>query len=198
MRGEGFLEGAGAEEAGVHMRAELLEVGEGHVVQFDAAFEGEADGAADVLMREPEGDALVDEVGGGSHGVEIAVGGGVRHAVGLEGERGGKGGEEREDAEEGFDGVEDGFLRLLEVLVVRERQALDEGGEGLGVAEQAGGLATEKLGEVGIFLLRHGGGAGGEALGQVDKGVLGGGEEDDLFGEAREVEAKGGGDLGEL
>ena len=35
-------------------------------------FEAEADGVADVLVGFAEGDALVGEVGGGGHGVEVA------------------------------------------------------------------------------------------------------------------------------
>ena len=41
-------------------------------VQFDGPVEAEADGIADVLMGFAERDALVDEIGGCGHGVEIA------------------------------------------------------------------------------------------------------------------------------
>ena len=54
---------------------------------------------------------------------------------------------------------------------------------------EAADLGANQLGEVGIFLLRHGAGAGGEGLGQIDEAELGGGVEGDFFGEAAGVEA---------
>ena len=116
----------------------------------------------------------------------------------AEGERAGEVGEDAEQAGEGVGDVEDLLLAFLEVLVVGEGQAFDEGGERGGGAEQAGGFAAGELGEVGVLLLRHGGAAGGEGFGEVDEAELGGGVEGELFGEARDVEAEGGGGLREV
>ena len=120
------------------------------------------------------------------------------HAGEAELEGAGEGGEDGEDAGEGVGYVEDVLLAFLEVFVVGEGQAFDERGEGGGGAEQAGGFAAGEFGEVGVLLLRHRGGAGGEGFGEVDEAELGGGVEGELFGEAGDVEAEGGGGLGEV
>ncbi len=67
---------------------------EGERVEFDALFEREADGVADLLVRGAEGNAFVDEVSGRGHGVEIAGLRGVVHALAIELERGGEAGDE--------------------------------------------------------------------------------------------------------
>ncbi len=67
-----------------------------------------------------------------------------------------------------------------------------------GGAERACGFAAGEFGEVGVLLLRHRGGAGGEGLGEFDEVELSGGVEGDLFGEARDVQAERAGGLGEV
>ncbi len=94
----------------------------------------------------------------------------------------------REHERNKFDG-KDRLLGLLHVLIVGERQAFELQRDGLRGAVDASDLGADELGEVGIFLLRHGAGAGGEGLGQGDEIELRGGEERDLFGETAEVKA---------
>ena len=119
-------------------------------------------------------------------------------SVEAELEGAGEGGEDAEESGDGVGDVEDWLLAFLEVFVVGEREAFDEGGECGGCAEQAGGFAADEFGEVGVLLLRHRGGAGGEGFGEVDEAELGGGVEGELFGEAGDVEAEGGDGLGEV
>src|SRR5437764_13359824 len=109
-------------------------------------FEAESHGVADVLMRLSEGNALVGEVGGRGHGVEVAGLGGGLHAVEAELEGAGEGGENAEHSGDGVGRVEDGLLAFLKVFVVGEWEALDEGGEGDGRAEEASGLAAYEFG----------------------------------------------------
>ena len=59
-----------------------------------------------------------------------------------------------------------------------------------GGAVEAGGFAAEEFGEVGVFLLRHGGGAGRKGFGEVEEVELGSRVEGQLFGEAGDVQAE--------
>ena len=148
---------------------ELLQVGQGDGVEFEVFVEAEADGVADDLVGFAEGHALVGEIGGRGHRVEVAGFGGALHNTEAELEGAGEVGQDAEQAGEGVGDVEDLLLAFLEVFVVGEREAFDEGGEGGGGAEEAGGFAAGELGEVGVLLLRHRGGAGGEGFGEVDE-----------------------------
>ncbi len=87
-------------------------------------------------MCSAEGDALVGEVRGGRHGVEVAGFGCGLHAVEAELQRAGEAGENAQDACDGVGGIEDRLLTFLEVFVVGERQALDERGECGGCAQE--------------------------------------------------------------
>ncbi len=68
----------------------------------------------------------------------------------------------------------------------------------VGCAEQTAGFAADEFGEVGVLLLRHRAGAGGEGFGEIEEAELGGGVERELLGEARDVDAEGGDGLREL
>src|SRR3982751_4059762 len=116
------------------------------MLELAIRFEAEADGVADVLVGFAEGDAFVSEVGGCGHGVKIAGLGGGLHAVEAKLEGTGEGGEHAEDSGDGVGRVEDGLLAFLKVFVVGEGEALDEGGEGDGRAEEASGLAAYEFG----------------------------------------------------
>jgi hypothetical protein len=61
--------------------------------------------------------------------------------------------------------------------------------DGLGRAVDAADLGANQLSEIGILLLRHGAGAGGEGFRERDEIEFGGGEEGDFFGKAAEVQA---------
>ncbi len=52
--------------------AELAQFFERQIAQFDAFFDGEAHGVADLLVRRAEGNALVDKVSRRGHGIQIA------------------------------------------------------------------------------------------------------------------------------
>ena len=69
---------------------------------------------------------------------------------------------------EGVDRVEDRLLVLLQVPVVRERQALERGQQPGEVADQPAGLAAGQLGDVRVLLLRHDRRAG--RVGVVERG----------------------------
>ena len=55
----------------------------------------------------------------------------------------------------GVDLVEHRLLVLLQVAVVRQRQALERGEQAGEVADEPAGLAAGELGDVGVLLLRH-------------------------------------------
>src|SRR5579859_724247 len=131
--------------------------------------DAEADRVADDLVRLAEGDAFVREIRRGGHSVEIAGGGGGLHAVEVELQSAGKGRKHGEYARDRIGGIKDWFLAFLEVFVVSEGQAFDECGQRGCRALQASCLAADELGEVGVLLLRHRAGAGGEGLGKIQK-----------------------------
>lgn len=106
-----------------------------------------------------------------------------------------------EGEQDGVDAVEEGLFVFLEVAVVGEGEAFDGGEDGDEVAEEAAGFSASDLGDVGVLLLRHQGGAGGVGVGEGDEVELGGGPENEVFGEAGEVGADEGEveeDLGEV
>src|ERR1700761_7839794 len=102
------------------------------MLQLAICFEAEADGVADVLVGLAEGDALVGEIGGGGHGVEVAGFGGGLHAVVAELKGIGEVPYDIEDAECGFSGFKYVDLTLLKVFVVSEWQAFEENAESSG------------------------------------------------------------------
>ena len=86
-----------------------------------------------------------------------------------------------------MDRVEGAFLVLLHVLRIGERQAFHDDEERLQGAEDPPGLAAHELGRVGVALLRHDRGAGGEGVGEPHEAELRRRPQHDLLGEAREV-----------
>ncbi len=93
------LERDGREEILVELLAELAQLVEREIVELATFVEAVANDVADLLVRGAEGHALVDEVGGGGHGVEEAGLRGGEHAVVAEMERAGEGREQREKPE---------------------------------------------------------------------------------------------------
>ena len=77
------------------------------------------------------------------------------HPLGVEAQRRDHAGRSRAAAAERVDRVEDRLLVLLQVAVVRQRQALERGEQPGEVADQPAGLAARELGDVGVLLLRH-------------------------------------------
>ena len=86
-------------------------------------------------------------------------------------------------------GGEGRLLGFLHVFIVGEGQAFELRVTACGCAVEAADFGADEFGEVGVFLLRHGAGAGGEGFRKGDEAELGSGEEGDLFGEAAEVQA---------
>ena len=84
-------------------------------------------------------------------------------------------------------GIQHALLVLLQVLVVGERQALHRHQKLHQVAVHAAGLTADELGEVGVLLLRHDGGARRVGIGERDEAELRARPQDDLLGQAREV-----------
>ena len=136
----------------------------------------------------PEGQALLHQVVGAVGGVdEAAVQGGPAHVFGLDGHGLDHGGEDGQAHLHGVDGVEDGFLVLLHVLVVGQGDALHDGEQGDEGAIDPAGLTTDQLGHVGVLLLGHHGGAGGVGVVQLHILELPGAPQDDFLGEAAQV-----------
>ena len=96
------------------------------------------------------------------------------------------------------DGVEQGLLVLLVVLVVGQRLAFHQGQQADEMPEDAPGLPAHQFRHVGVFLLRHDGRTGAEGVRQVDEVELGGCPEDQFLGKPGQVhqdEAGAGGEF---
>ena len=106
--------------------------------------------------------------------------------------------EGRQQDRELVDLVEDRLLVLLQVAVVREREALERGEQAGQVADETPGLAARELGDVRVLLLRHDARPRGVGVVQAHEAELLGRPEDDLLGEPREVDGEHRGDEGEL
>ena len=83
--------------------------------------------------------------------------------------------------------VEQRLLVLLQVAVVRERQALERGEEPGEVADEPAGLAPRQLGDVGVLLLREHRRTGAVGVGEAQEAELLAGPQHDLFAEPRQV-----------
>ena len=90
-------------------------------------------------------------------------------------------------------GLEEGFFVLLHVAVVGEREALHGEEQGIEGAEDPAGLASDEFEGVGVFLLRHEAGAGGDAVAQFEPAEFFRRVEDPIFRQAAEVDHGDGG-----
>ena len=93
----------------------------------------------------------------------------------------------RECEHQAVGGVEDLFLVLLHVLGIGEREALHHRHQPDRGAEDPPDLGADQLGRVGVLLLRHDRGAGGEAVREPHEAELRRGPDHELLGEARQV-----------
>jgi len=84
-------------------------------------------------------------------------------------------------------GIERALLVLLQVLVISERQALHGHEQLHQVAIDSAALAADKLGKVGVLLLRHDGRTSGVRVGKRDKAKFGARPQHDLLGKTRQV-----------
>ena len=119
-------------------------------------------------MRGAEGNALVDEVSGSGHRIQIARLRRLAHTLAIELKSSGEACYESEHLRNKFDG-KGRLLGLLHIFIVGQRQAFELQSDSLGRAVDAADLGADQLGEVGILFLRHGAGAGGKGFRQRDK-----------------------------
>jgi len=196
--GEGAVEvedvlGVGAEVFG--------DGGEVELVEGSAGLVGLGDGEADEFVGLAEGDALEDEVVGEVGGEEHGIGGGGEAAVSVDLQFADHLGVHGEGELDGVDGIEEGFLVLLQVAVVGEGEALERGEHGDEVAEEAPGFAAGEFADVGIFFLWHQRRTGGVGVAEGGKTEFGGAPEDEVLAEAGEVgaaEGEGEEDFGDV
>mmetsp|Transcript_16789 Transcript_16789/g.38474 ORF Transcript_16789/g.38474 Transcript_16789/m.38474 type:complete len:226 (+) Transcript_16789:739-1416(+) len=137
-------------------------------------------------MRLPEGDTLANEVlgevGGEHERVERRA-----HPLRLRLKRRQH---SARDLERGFDrlqGVEEGLLVLLQVLVVRSGQALEHGQQSDVVADHPRALPAEQLGGVWVLLLWHERRASRVRVATADEAELLRAVHDEVLRKAREV-----------
>mmetsp|Transcript_252 Transcript_252/g.603 ORF Transcript_252/g.603 Transcript_252/m.603 type:complete len:441 (+) Transcript_252:107-1429(+) len=147
----------------------------------------EPDEAPHAVMRGPERHAVLHEPLREIRGHQRGIRGGRAHPllVDLHGLH--HGGPHLQQGLDGVERVEDGLLVLLHVAVVAKRHALHDGEERDEAAVDAAGLAAGELADVGVFLLRHEGGAGAEGVAELDPAGLLGDPEDEVLGDAGEV-----------
>ena len=175
-----------------------LVLGQGQGVQREAALDAHGHQPAGELVGVSEGHALFGKVVGAVGGIDEASGGRrpqvVRqHLHGVD--EGGQGGEAQV---EGVHRVKDGLLVLLHVLVVGQGQALHHHQQGGQIAADPPRFAPDELVHVGVLLLGHDGGAGGEGVVQLDELELPAAPEDDLLRQAGQVHHAGGDDRRQL
>ena len=144
-------------------------------------------------VRLSERHAFLHEVVGKVGGVGEVFRDGALHDVLLDRHAAKECGVDGEAELHGIDGVEHAFLVFLQILVVGERQSLDDREHRHEVADDAPGLAAHKLRDVGVLLLRHHGRAGAVRVVQLDEGELARAPEDDFLGETRQVHHEDGG-----
>ena len=162
---DGGLQGNRLVEVRAKFRAESFKVAGRKCVEFQSLLECKANGVSDNFVSLTEGNSLVGEIGCGGHCVEISRLGGEFHGIQTEFERGRKGGQHTENPRNGIGSIEDRLLAFLNIFVIGERQSLDrivrEGNRSSG---EAAAFPAKQFGEVGILLLWHGAGSGGETL----------------------------------
>jgi len=177
----------GGEEVLLELITEFAKFVQSEVVEFDAFLKSEADGIADFLVRGAEWNSLVDEIGCGGHCIEVARLRGFIHTLAIELEGCGETRHEVEHCGHEFDG-KSRLLSLLHVFIVGQGQPFELQCDGLRSSMDTADFCADELGEIGILLLRHGAGAGGEGFRQRDEVEFRGGEEGDFFSETAQVQ----------
>src|SRR5262249_9013184 len=129
---------------------------EGQLVEFASGFKSEPDRLTNFLVCLAERHSLVCEVGRSGHRVEVSLFSSSLHRIVAEAQRPCELGQYSKDSFDCIGGVKDGLLALLQVFVVGEWKALDDGCQGYSGALQSSGLAPNELRQVGVLLLRHG------------------------------------------
>src|SRR5580698_3293909 len=158
------------------------------IAKLDAFLESEANGVTDLFMCGAEWNALVHEIRGGGHGVEIAGLRCIVHALAIELKR------RSETSDEGEHGrhklnLECRLLGLLHVFIVGQRQAFELQSDSFRGAVDSSDFGADQLGQIGIFLLRHGARSGRKSLRQLNETELCCRKQRDLFCEPAEMQA---------
>ncbi len=144
-------------------------------------------GLPGLVVGLPEGHSPEDQEFGQVGGRSVGVVRGFAQAFKIELEALDHFGGHGQKRIQGFNGVEEGFLVLLQIAVVGQGQALDHGQKGHQVADGPAGLAPHKFRPVRVFLLGHHGTAGGQGVGQFGEGEFLGTPQDQVFGQAGQV-----------
>ena len=171
----------------VEQLAELLELVKRQVLELLAGLLARKHHVADDRVGLAEGHALAHEVisqVGGGHEAAQAAG---THVVAVDAHGAHHARAHVQGVRHGVGCVEDWLLVLLHVLVVGQRDALHGGEQAHQVAVDAARLAARELGEVGVLLLRHDGGAGGVGVVHCDEAELVARPVHELLAQARQV-----------
>ena len=142
---------------------------EGQCIEGFALFDAQAHETTGDSVGVAEGDAFGNEVIRAVGGVEEACRGSGAHAFGEEGCRFQHRRQHIKAEIHRIQSVEHSLLVLLQIFVVGERQALDRRQKRGQRAIDAARFAADQFCQVGIFFLRHDGGASGEAVVQRHK-----------------------------
>ena len=114
-----------------------------------------------------EGNALCDQVVRKLGRVEETGGEGAGHADFIEAQGLHHARHKLQGRAQGVVGVKERLLVFLEVTVVGQGEALQDGEHGGQIAVHPAHLAAHDFGDVGVFLLGHDGGARGIGVGQL-------------------------------
>ena len=134
-----------------------------------------------------ERQATLGQVIGNIGGGKVTHAALARHGILVDGPSRNHTGHNRQALHERMSGIERALLVLLQVLVISKRQALHGHEQLHQVAIHTAALAADKLGKVGIVLLRHDRRAGGVRVGKRDKAKFGARPQHDLLGKTRQV-----------
>src|SRR5574343_999335 len=137
---------------------------------------------------------VVSQVGGGGKALQH----GGAHGSRLHGDAAHHVGVDTQGVDQRVGGVEQRLFVFLVVLVVGQRLRLHQRHQGDQVADNTAGFAAYQLRYVRVFLLRHDGAAGAEAVGDIDEADARAHPQDQLFGQAAQVhhhQAGGGGEF---
>ena len=118
---------------------------------------------------------------------QCRIGSARAHPLDVELQRGDEARQHRQRLLRRLDGVVERLLRLLQILVVSERQPLADRQQRDQITDRASRLAAQELGDVGVALLRHERAARAVALAETHEPELGRRPEHQLLAEARQV-----------
>ena len=145
------------------------------------------DELADDTVGIPEGNAFTDQIIRTVGSIGEAAGSAALHDIRAERHRTEHSCEDSQAFDKRIAGIEEGFLILLHILIIREGNALHHCQERHQITIHPAGFATDELGDIGVLLLGHDGRAGGKAIIHLDEAELIGIPEDQLLTEAGEM-----------